>query len=172
MPEFCASDYGPLVAQILGLAEDGQRLMGLTGGECVSEAAREKLRGSKLPALVRCGLYLYLSCLDEAHKIAQDIPSTTGSYWHGILHRQEPDFGNAAYWFRRVGRHEIFPALREKAVNTLPERFGGASWDPFRFIDACEEVHREPDRKLEQALREIQRAEWQLLFDYSWRAER
>src|SRR6185295_8254979 len=75
----------------------------------------------------RSGLFLYLSCFDEAHQIAQDLASTTGSYWHGILHRQEPDYSNARYWFHRVGEHEIFPALRSSPP-----------WDPFWFIDACE----------------------------------
>ena len=169
MSEFRVAQYGPKIAGILGLAGDGQRLLGLVGGPCVSEEARELVRAADLVPLVKCGLFLYLSCLDEAHQIAQEIASPTGSYWHGIMHRQEPDFGNAAYWFRRVGRHEIFAALREEAVEILPDRFGGATWDPFAFIDACEEVHRRPDRKLEQALQEIQRAEWQLLFNYCFR---
>lgn len=166
MPEFCAPQYGPKIAGILGLAGDGHRLLGLVAGPCVSEQAREMVWAAELLPPVKCGLLLYLSCLDEAHRIAQEIESATGSYWHGIMHRQEPDFGNAAYWFRRVGRHEIFAALREEAVQILPDRFSGASWDPFAFIDACEEVHRRPDRKLERALQEIQRTEWQLLFDY------
>ncbi len=169
MPDFRAGEYGPKIAGILGLAGDGHRLLGLVGGACVSEEAREMVRAADLVPPVRCGLFLYLSCLDEAHRIAQEIQSATGSYWHGILHRQEPDFENAAYWFRRVGRHEIFAALREAAAQILPERFGGAKWDPFAFIDACEEVHRRPEGKLRGALLEIQRAEWQLLFDHSFR---
>jgi hypothetical protein len=169
MPEFRPAQYGPKIAEILGLAGDGQRLLGLVGGPCVSEPAREMVRAADLAPLVQCGLFLYLSCLDEAHQIAQEIKSATGGYWHGIMHRQEPDFDNAAYWFRRVERHEIFAALREEAVRILPDRFGAAQWDPFAFIDACQEVHRRPDGKLERALQEIQRAEWQLLFDYSYR---
>jgi len=172
MPDFRAAEYGPKIAEILGLAGDGHRLLGLVGGPCVSEKAREMVRAADLAPPVQCGLFLYLSCLDEAHQIAQEIKSATGSYWHGMMHRQEPDFGNAAYWFRRVGRHEIFAALREEAVQILPERFGGAKWDPFGFIDACEEVHRRPDRKAERALQEIQRAEWRLLFDYCFRRAR
>ncbi len=27
--------------------------------------------------------------------------------WHAILHRQEPDAGNAAYWFRQAGPHPV-----------------------------------------------------------------
>jgi hypothetical protein len=68
-----------------------------------------------------------------------------------------------------VGRHDIFPALRDAAAALLPDRFGAPEWDPFRFLDACEQAHARPGAALEQRLREIQRAEWQLLFDYCWR---
>ncbi len=184
---FGATAYGLVISEILALAGDGQRLMPLAGGPCASEKARDRLRKLDAAALfagrrvaskefaegARGGLFLYLSCLDEAHSIAQEIETPTGSYWHGIMHRQEPDFGNAAYWFRRVGEHEIFPALRQAAIEIagerLPEIGKKPQWDPFRFIDACEEVHKHSNAALEQALREIQRAEWQLLFDYCCR---
>ena len=184
---FRASDYGSPIAEILALAGDGHRLMPLVGGPCASEKARDmlgrldaaELFGGKrvvskeFAEAARSGLFLYLSCLDEAHSIAQEIHTTTGSYWHGIMHRQEPDFSNAAYWFRRVGQHEIFPALREAAIEIagdgVPELTKKPTWDPFRFIDACEEVHRRSNAGVEEVLREIQRAEWQLLFDCCWR---
>lgn len=184
---FGSAAYGSAISEILTPAEDGQRLMPLAGGSCASEKARDRLRKLDAAALfagrrivspdfanaARGGLFLYLSCLDEAHSIAQEIETPTGSYWHGIMHRQEPDFGNAAYWFRRVGKHEIFPALREAAIEIagerLPEIGKKQEWDPFRFIDACEEVHKHSNAALELALREIQRAEWQLLFDYCCR---
>ncbi len=179
---FCAEDYGPVIAGILALLENGQRLMPLAGGQCASEEARRRLEhisaaelfgGERIAAkdfaeAARAGLFLYLSCLDEAHKIAQEIQTSTGSYWHGIMHRQEPDSSNAAYWFRRVGQHEIFPALREAAIeiagDEIPEIRKKAAWDPFWFIDACEAA-----RGGNRALEEIQRAEWQLLFDYCCR---
>ena len=110
------------------------------------------------------GLYLYFSCLDDAHTIAQSIQTPDGSFWHGIMHRQEPDAGNAGYWFRRVGKHAIFPDLR-----TAAEKLGypsGASWDPFAFIDACEEARRCPGSARELLMQRVQLAEWQLLFDH------
>ena len=88
------------------------------------------------------GLYLYFSCLDEAHSIAQDLPSVEGSYWHGIMHRQEPDPGNAGYWFRHLGRHPIFPALRERAEAIGIE--SGNNWDPLAFVSYCEEARKRP----------------------------
>jgi len=108
------------------------------------------------------GLYLYFSCLDEAHTLAQEVETPDGSFWHGIMHRQEPDPGNAGYWFRRVGKHAIFPDLRD-AAQALGFRSGPA-WDALAFIDACEEARRQPGSEQERLLQKVQRAEWQLLF--------
>ena len=41
---------------------------------------------------------------DNAHRIAQDIHDTTGSWIHAYLHRKEGDLGNAGYWYRRAGQ--------------------------------------------------------------------
>src|SRR6187402_2363611 len=46
------------------------------------------------------GLWLYHDFLGESHEISQDIHTPTGSYWHGILHRREPDPSNSKYWMR------------------------------------------------------------------------
>ncbi len=184
VPKFDAAEYGPEIAEVLALAGGGLRRMPLAPRGCPSDKARDRLdrldrarlfAGRKIVSTefaeaARSGLYLYLGRLEDSHGISQTLPSTTGSYWHGIMHRQEPDFGNAAYWFRRVGQHEIFPSLRGVAVEAAPDRFGGAQkWNPFNFIDACAQVHRRPEARLESVLEQIQLAEWQLLFDFSAR---
>ena len=157
--------YGDAVASILALDGNGQRLMPLARGTCSSEEAHRRLQGAKpleliagsrAPEAAMSGLYIYFSCLDEAHEIAQSVETPDGAFWHGIMHRQEPDAGNASYWFGRVGSHPIFPALREAATE-LGVDFG-PRWDPFAFVRLC-------DGGDPRALA-VQRAEWQLLFDY------
>ncbi len=177
---FDPSRYGTEVASILALDGNGSRLMPLAGGSCSSEEARSILaeqRATTLfaqsfaPAAALSGLWLYFSCRDESHAISQDIDNAEGSFWHGIVHRQEPDPGNASYWFRRVGEHPIFPALVD-AANELSQYHKGAAfrlktrWDPFAFIEFCGNARAQPGSAGEQLALAIQLTEWQLLFDY------
>ena len=76
----------------------------LTDEELLGEVVVDDSMASAL----RSGLLLRADFFDEPHTLAQEIPTSTGSYWHGILHRREPDFGNSRYWFRRVGQHPVF----------------------------------------------------------------
>jgi hypothetical protein len=177
--EFDPRTYGAEVSAILALDGNGARLMPLASGHCSSAKAHslierrtagELFPRAQSPAAALAGLWLYFSCLDESHHIAQEIHTPDGSFWHGIMHRQEPDPGNSGYWFRRAGSHAIYPALRDAAAeiaarHTVP--FGVRErWDPFAFIDFCEEARRAPGSESERLALAIQRAEWQLLFDH------
>jgi hypothetical protein len=182
---FDSTAYGQEVAEILAIDQSGQRLMPLVSGVCSSSLAASRLRDCKGSALfprsaspdaALAGLWLYFSCLDECHAISQDLSSAEASFWHAILHRQEPDSGNAAYWFRRVGTHPVFRDLcnaADEIIAKYPEaefRTGG-KWDPFAFVMFCERARQQPHSRQEQAALEIQRAEWQLLFNYCARAK-
>jgi hypothetical protein len=183
---FDPTAYGPAIAELLRVP----RLAPLGPGT-PNEAMRTQLesligpnafggksiRDSAMADACRAGLWLYHDFLDASHTVSQDIATTTGSYWHGLIHRREPDFSNAAYWFRRVGDHPVFVALHEAAAALAGSteadgaaRFLGrqASWDPFAFIDLCERcvAGRSANERL---CREIQQREWELLFDYCYR---
>jgi hypothetical protein len=126
---------------------------------------------ARAPEAAASGLLLLLGCWDASHEVSQNISSREGSYWHAIAHRMEPDAANAGYWFRQVGEHAIFPALHQKAGEILERGDTSAwrlkpAWDPFLFIEWCEEGRRKPGTEQERAALEIQRAEWDLLFEW------
>jgi hypothetical protein len=94
---------------------------------------------------------LWHDYLEDSHVLSQDIPSTTGSFLHAIMHRREPDYNNARYWFHRVGRHESFYAIARAATPFLVKQGGtqlsskllpNGLWNPFAFVDACAEASR------------------------------
>lgn len=51
---------------------------------------------------------------DQAHSIAQDIPTEQGSAVHAYLHREEGVLWNADYWYRRAGRQRPDLSLEEE----------------------------------------------------------
>ncbi|HXF26729.1 MAG TPA: hypothetical protein VN610_05620 [Bryobacteraceae bacterium] len=177
---FESSRYGPEVADILAFDGDGNRLSPLVCAPSAPSEIKNKLktRGPEslfpkafAPECALAGLWLYFSCFKECHEIVDDLSTPEGTYWHAIAHRQEPDAGNASYWFRQVGSHPLYPKLLEEAHAILERHAGagfhtGASWDPFAFVDFCEQARQQPGSEAELAAREIQRAEWQLLFDH------
>jgi hypothetical protein len=122
------------------------------------------------------GLWLLYGFLDESHAISQEISSSTGSYWHGLMHRREPDFSNAKYWFRQVGRHDIFPDLRVRSQELLrqssdpmlSELLGDPKWSPDRFVDLCASSIGQQDQA-EQQCTQIAALEWELLFEFCHR---
>ncbi len=177
--------YSPVVQKLLP-----ERLPSLGPGQPDPAVGRElgKLTAETLfaPEAVRdrsaadaclAGLWLYHDFLDESHTLSQDLATVEGSYWHGIMHRREPDYGNSKYWFRRVGPHPVFELLRQRAAELTEQarRPAGSeflarqeTWDPYAFIDLCEAAAR-GRATCEQLCRQVQRAEWDLLFDHCYR---
>ena len=117
------------------------------------------------------GIWLRFGYLDESHTISQAIHTAEGSYWHGIMHRHEPDYGNAKYWFRQTGSHPLFAELGEQSAALAAEsacpaarQWSTGVWDPFEFVDFCErEEHGGANQNLAVALVQL---EWDLLFEY------
>jgi molybdopterin-guanine dinucleotide biosynthesis protein A len=179
-PSTSAATFGfpPVVEQLLAAPDGSPRLPELGPGKPV-EGHRQRLASLTIDQLcegshiedataARCclaGLWLWNDFLEESHQISQGIETADGSYWHGIMHRREPDPGNAKYWFRRVGSHPVYPVLAAEADRLT----GGAHfpacdgrWDPAAFIDWSLSV-RSATVEEEQA-RQIAAMEWRLLF--------
>ncbi len=139
--------------------------------------APQAVRDVSMAQACLAGLWLLFDFLDESHTISQSLHTLEGSYWHGIMHRREPDYDNAKYWFRRVPAHPIHDALATAARELAaaadldpPAQFlrSGQTWDAFQFVDLCRTAA--AGRSSSALLcRQIQRLEWQLLFAYCWR---
>ncbi|TXT38993.1 MAG: hypothetical protein FD138_199, partial [Planctomycetota bacterium] len=120
---------------------------------------------------VLAGLWLLHGDADASHRQSQSIEDEgrhrCGNFWHAIMHRQEPDYGNSKYWFRRVGQHPIFPELARRAAELIAadgsdstRRWGNklglpSGWDPFAFVDWCESALAESDRSQVRLIRRI-----------------
>ena len=102
-------------------------------------------------------LWLRFDHFDKAHSICQDLDTQDGSYWHGIAHRREGDFGNACYWFRRAGTHPVQNALSD-GLKDIKEVLEGAQFSPTAFARMVERGGKE------STMLEIQELEWRALF--------
>jgi hypothetical protein len=134
--------------------------------------ARTLFPNSHAPEAALAGLWISLNEHQPAHELAQGIESAEGSLWHAILHREEPDPVNAAYWFRHVGKtHPCYPGIAAAAREILkryPEAGFqvGQNWDPYAFIDFCESARAGNNPQAQQAADEIRKAEWGVVFEY------
>ena len=115
------------------------------------------------------GLLQILDFWDESHHAAQEADDLGerqfAAYWHAIAHRREPDPGNAAYWFRRVGRHPVFEPLAATVqswtdADATSRLLRNGSWDPSAFSDLCR-----ADSGYESVAKRIQTLEMTLLLD-------
>ncbi|MEN9733061.1 MAG: hypothetical protein RLZ45_1056 [Verrucomicrobiota bacterium] len=122
---------------------------------------------------LRAATLLYHDHHDAAHDIVQDLQDTEAAMIHAILHRREPDYWNAKYWFRRFDAHPVYRSLGRRLPSlvvtaseaemarrlTLPGPF-----DPFAFVDLCESHEKCPANDAGVTwLRRVQHAEFEEL---------
>ncbi|MEW4488094.1 hypothetical protein AB1L42_08430 [Thalassoglobus sp. JC818] len=132
---------------------------------------------------IRAGLLQIHDQLEPSHVESQhcqgDGVHVAGDYWHGIMHRREPDYHNSKYWFRRVGEHPCFPQLAEIACDVFDNtddsqsdqwnvKLTSSGWNPNGFVDLCEQTARLQGTPLELAARRIQWFEMILLLSQTF----
>jgi hypothetical protein len=182
-PAAYGSAFAPLVAidrrrPLDAGAADVAALPKLGELTAASAFSHESLVDRDMAACCISGVWLLHDFLDQSHTISQAIDTPSGSFWHAILHRREGDFSNSKYWFRRVGSHPIFEDLAMRGAELAAEHgevtaveglTAGNQWEPFAFVDLCQTAVRGRGALRDLCL-DIQQVEWELLFDYCYRA--
>lgn len=208
MAHFSVHDYGPTVAGLLAGAAINE--LGPGNPESSVRTLLERVTPASVVApremvdrdmtLACCAaIWLRFDFLDKSHRISQSLDTPEGSFWHAVMHRREPDFTNAKYWFRRVGQHELYGPLAEEARNLVSDEIAAAgrrdlaqgkagsmvkngvlgrevrflneqeTWDPLRFVDLCE-LALDASPPLHTFCKRLQQLEWEMMFAYCYRA--
>jgi len=174
---FDTGKYGPVFS---GLIDPG-KLNDLgtgTGVQNIPEIVRSddpadffghtRIVDSQAARACLAGFALHYDLLEESHRISQSVATASGSFWHGIMHRREGDYGNSKYWFRQAGKHPVFSLLPTETEKIDEQNLlNHTVWDPFKFIDLCASAVGSGDRT-ETFCKKVQRVEWQILFDFCY----
>lgn len=142
--------------------------------------------------LIRNALYHKNDDIDTAHQICQTIGETTDApevcYWHGLIHRREPDFNNARSWFQKTLNFAANNLLHQAVYNFLQRAiqmpdYGDTrevalqfwqhlktqnTWDALYFLNVCESAIENPNPDLQKLLEDIQAIEFDTLFHWTF----
>ncbi|MCX7400571.1 MAG: hypothetical protein NT138_23085 [Planctomycetales bacterium] len=140
----------------------------------IDNAVQSQATDQRNKRCIESGLLLLWDFLDESHDISQTMEGKgsprTADYWHGIMHRREPDAGNASYWFCRVGSHPALDHLGTQLIAWMSELkaspemlqlaesrlLKSKSLDPFALIELSSAALRNPGSVSDQTLRMVQ----------------
>jgi len=155
----------------------------------VRQAMHASISGESVAkTALRAGILQIHDDLTGSHEFSQSIEGAgsqrLGDYWHAIMHRREPDYGNARYWCRRIQTPQVTGRLAQLSRSLfdssgLPEARHWAgkcaaseNWNPAAFVDLCESLARSPVPALDLLARKIQWLEMLLLLQVCCAAAR
>ncbi|MEO1495957.1 MAG: hypothetical protein AAFV43_02280 [Planctomycetota bacterium] len=171
--EESAEPYGPVLTPLIAAAKPppldegvATSVDGLTLLDVGAAFAHTRVGDAGMADCCVAGIWLLYNELGHAHRLCQDVPTPSGSYWHGVVHRRERDYGNAQYWFSRGTTHPVIPRIAAEvdAAAVFPD-----GWSPEAMVDGCRRAARGDD-ELAAACAHAQAVEWRLLFDHCYRA--
>ena len=140
----------------------------------LSEYFISEIRDESQALCCLSGFWLRFGFLDESHTISQDLKFREGSYWHGLMHREEQDYWNSKYWFDRVGSHPIHEEIAKSAQQNdwdgPPSWVANGMWQPAAFVDFCEQVEHSADSSKKEQRDAWKELEWFLLMDFCGRS--
>lgn len=134
------------------------------------------LRDRPMARCVVALLYDRLDYLPAAHEAIHKVEDTTADYVRGILLRRAGEAWNSKYWLKRSIDHPVTRRMYFRALEILEAPYAPRQarilvswerWDPYAFVDACMASVGRMDG-FGRICRELQEAEWQLLFDYAF----
>jgi len=139
------------------------------------ELTREYNLPIPVAELLTATALLYHDNHDPAHNLVEDRGDRDACLIHALLHRREPDYWNAAYWFRRVSGHPIYalatPAVIRAAqtpeARSVLERLTlSGNLDPLALVQECERMAKRPDAQAIAYLRQVQHLEFAALVEH------
>ena len=125
------------------------------------------IRDQQMASCCIGAMWLKADFFEKSHRLFQDIPTPTGSLWHGISHRREGDHGNASYWFARCQGHPACKAVgsihgSSHQDNKSRSMKTNGNWN-YDFFNRSVE-NRSKDVNTVEQLKNLQETEWRETF--------
>jgi hypothetical protein len=153
-----------------GPGDEARRILAdLTAQNVLANPVRSQVDA----ACVLSALWLWHDDLHRSHEISQQIKTSSGSFWHAIMHRREGDFWNSKYWLDRCIDHPALPAIATTAAERINAHRHAdprlmqltlGQWNPVAFVDLVEAATTGGEEAIVPVLVELQRIEWRGLF--------